>query len=165
MSDLKREHFELKKFKRTSAGIQLGYRQTIVLTGGVKSQANVTKTYKDDPHPDLLDALQAIDEIVMYDEDYKKGTEVKVTGVTIFPDLETCIITHVKTSVSGKAVKNSGRIAKDSENFQKAVKLFDLLDILENEVYEYEAEGKRSQLKLFDGKDEVEEEEEHLEAV
>lgn len=147
---VKKEDFKLKKFKKTQAGIQVGFQKEVTLKNGVKTVSNTTETYKDDPHPDLVSALEDFDEIVMYDEDYKKTSEVKVTGVTVFPEIESCIITHLKKTESGNTARNSGKISKESETYKLAMKAFDLIDILSDEVYQFVYEGKRAQLALFD---------------
>ena len=147
---IKRENFSLKKFKKTQAGIMVQFSEKMVLSNNVETKCLTTKTFKDDPQAELVEALEAFEEIVMYDEDYKKGTEIKVTGVIVFPEIECGMITHLKPSVSGLGAKNSGRISKDSETFAKATKFFDMVDILADEVYEYVFNGKRAQLALFD---------------
>lgn len=151
---VKREDFKLLKFKKTNAGVVIGFTEKTTLANGVQSTSTVQKSFREDPHPELVDALQDIGEIVMYDEDYKKGTEIVVTGITIFPEIECAILSHLKETKSGKTVRNSGRISKESETYQKAAKLFDMIDILENEAFEYVYEGKRAQLALFDANEE-----------
>lgn len=155
---VKKENFELKKFKKTEAGIMVQFNEKSVLSNGVESKCLTTKTFKDDPQKELVDALEAFDEIVKYDEGYSDKTEIKITGITVFPEIECGIITHLKTSISGKGAKNSGRISKESEEFKLAKKFFDLIDILSDEVYDYVFNGKRAQLALWENNDEEGEE-------
>lgn len=146
---VKREGFQLKKFKKTNAGIQADYLEETVLAKDVISKQNVTRSLKDDPHPDLINAMKKLDEIVRYDEDYGDDEEIEVTGITIFPSNETAIITHLKKIKSGRTARNSGRIHFNSEEFEKASDLVDIIDDLETEVYKFFFKGKRAQLQMF----------------
>lgn len=155
MGTLKRENFILKKFKSTGSGVESEYLETVVIDKDVAIQELTTKKTKVQAHPDLQNALAAIEAVVRYDEGYNKNVEIKVTGVTVIPSAGCAIITHVKTKKSGKSATNSGRIFFESDDFQKGGDLLKMIENLENEVYQLFFKGKFAQLSMF-GDEEIE---------
>lgn len=159
MSDLKPSNFKLKKFKSNNSGVEVVYEETIVISDDVATVNEVTKKSKDSPDPELTKKFQEIAEVVKYDEGYSDDEEINVLGISINgKDGETAVITHnrkVKSGVTGG--RNSGRIHKESEEFEKAKRLFDLIDELSYFVYQFVVKHKRSQLELFNPDDTDEE--------
>ena len=162
---MKRDNFKMRKFKKTSAGIEVKYEEITVLPGDVTSSVDTTKNFKDEAHPDLTNAIEAFGEIVAYDEGYEDQDDVLVTGVTLLNGGKTVILTHLKAIKSGKTARNSGRISlEDNEEseFEKSEELSELITKLTHEVFEYVFKGKRAQLDMFSEEEEEEEEEKAL---
>lgn len=148
MSNLQKENFVLKKFKNTKQGMNVEFYKNVVLEGGAVEEQLINISLSSAPHPDLLEAFDALSEIVKYDESYPKKVEMNMTGITIFPKAGVVILSHVKEILSGKTVRNSGRISYESESFEKAEVLKGYVDYLEEEVFKFLFEGKRAQLSL-----------------
>jgi len=141
---------DFKKIKYTkNGGLELKYYTYTDMGEGVVSKTEVSTKCKDEPHPDLINALQALKPIVEYDEGYKKGTVITVTGISLFGDADTVIITHTKEKKSGTTVTNSGRISRESEDFGKTEQLFSLVTNVIVEAEEYVSNQKRAQLDMF----------------
>lgn len=141
---------EFKKIKYTrTGGLELKYVRVKTLSEDVLSKTEVVEKCKDEPHPDLLNALQSLKSIIAYDEGYDKKAEINVTGVSLFNDHETVIISHTKTINSGATNRNSGRVSFESEEFEKVDELFKIVNTIVKEATAYVADGKRAQLSIF----------------
>lgn len=143
------ENFNLKKVKLTKGnGLELFFTETKQVSKEVKSVLEKTIKCKDEPHPDLVSALQNFQPLVRYDEGYTQKTEINITGVTCVAG-EVIIITHTKVKKSGTTSVNSGRITKESETFGRADEAFKAWEALRMEAHEYVVNDKRAQLNIF----------------
>ncbi len=148
---MKKDNFVLKKLKITNSGLAMTYNEKVVI-GEVASEIMHSVTSKDEVHPDMKTALQAFQDVVRYDEGYSEEAEIKITGITVFPDLKMLIISHNKKIISGNTNRNSGRIHFESEDFEKAAECENIYKTLQTEAFEFIAKNKRAQLELaFEG--------------
>lgn len=152
MSKVSEGNYEIHSVKRVSGKILVRVTETRNIAKDVPSKKSGNWECKDDPHPDFDKAFDALNDIVKYDEGYTDSTDFKVTGIN-FHGPDKVQITHVKEKESGSAATNSGKIPRDSEEFEKVEELFAICEKIKHEAYEYFVNYKRAQLSLLDSED------------
>ena len=155
MGKITEANFKPHSIKILKGGVKASVSEMTVMGKDVTSIDINNKHCKDDPHPDFTKSFEALQEIVRYDEGYGDDVDIKVTGVRLYSD-DVAQITHMKEIESGSTSRNSGKISRDSEEFEKAERLFELIAKVKHECYEYFVNKKRSQLTIFNGEDEKE---------
>lgn len=157
MAKISEANFSVHSVKMLKGGIKASWTETTMLGKDVASKDDANKECKDDPHPDFINAFQALKEIVIYDEGLSEDADIKITGLRLYSD-SLAQITHVKEIESGATARNSGKISRESEDFELADRLFELIQKINHETYEYFINKKRAQLTMFTGGEDEQEE-------
>lgn len=155
-----------RKIKITKTnGVVLQYVRQNQAEAGSVLNTDVVEKSPDEVHPDFKKALQAFAAVVVDDEGYQDKKGVVITGLSLFNNEETVIVTHTKEIKSGVTARNSGRISlTESESGLDLTKLSKLVKNLIKEAKAYVDDNKRAQLTIFDAK-EAEKPKEDLKAV
>lgn len=140
-----------KKIKITkTGGLELAYTRLKTDSEGTVLSTEVVEKSKDEVHPDFANALQAFQDIVRKDEGYTAKHQITITGVSLFSQHETVIITHTKEIKSGVTARNSGRInIAESESGLDLIALGKMVENLVKEATAYIVDNKRAQLSIF----------------
>jgi hypothetical protein len=138
---------QFKKVKITSQGFEAAWKEIVEKDDNTTAIAEHTIKSKDQAHPDLSDSLQALRAWVEHDEGLTKKAEINITGISLFNDGDTVIVSHTKKLKSGTTGRSSGRVAYDEED-QQTVTLFNLIDTVLKEAQAFVKDGKRAQLEM-----------------
>jgi hypothetical protein len=143
----KEKKMQFKKIKITSQGFEAAWKEVSTKEDETTAIAEHSVKSKDQAHPDLSDSLQALRAWVEHDEGLTKKAEINITGISLFNDGDTVIVSHTKKLKSGTTGRSSGRVAYDEED-QQTVTLFNLIETVKKEAVAYIKEGKRAQLEM-----------------
>ena len=138
---------QFKKVKITSQGFEAAWSEAVESQDGTTSITEHTVKSKDLPHPDLHEAMQALQSWVQVDEGLTKKAEITVTGISLFNDGDTAIVSHTKKLKSGTTGRSSGRVGYNEED-ETTTTLFSLIEDIITEAKAFVKDGKRAQLEM-----------------